>query len=324
MSANNFDTAKSLMRTDFIAIKAESTVDDVLQFLRGKDLSSYASSYLYVVNGENHPVGVVALPDLVSASPGEKISSIMEKKIISVRQDTDQEEVAEIIQDEDLIIIPVVDFEGRLIGIIGVDDILDVIEAEVTEDFLQMAVVGKAPINPATASPLYLYRRRISWLLILVIVNIFAGGGMAYFEDTIKAVIALVFFLPLLIDSAGNAGSQSATLMIRALATGEVEIDDWLDLFKKEIFVAVLLGVTMGAAVSILGIFRGGPDVAVIVALSMITIVLVGSIIGMSLPFILDKFKLDPATASAPLITSIADITGILIYFSIASWYLNL
>jgi magnesium transporter len=155
------------------------------------------------------------------------------------------------------------------------------------------------------------------------VMNVFSGAGIAYFEDTIAATVALVFFLPLLIDSAGNAGSQAATLMVRALAIGDVAARDWVRLLGREVVVAAALGLTMAIAVSVLGVLRGGPDVAVVVASTMVLVVVVGSVIGMSLPFLLTRFRVDPATASAPLVTSIADITGVLVYFSIASWYLG-
>ncbi|WP_243885278.1 magnesium transporter [Shewanella algae] len=167
-----------------------------------------------------------------------------------------------------------------------------------------------------------LYRKRVFWLVLLVFGNVFSGTGIAYFEDTITAYVALVFFLPLLIGSSGNAGSQSATLMVRALATGEVVLKDWLSLLAKELFVAGLLGATMAIAVFTLGYWRGG-DIALVVALTMQLVVIIGSLIGMSLPFLLSKFKLDPASASAPLVTSIADIIGVIVYFNVATAILD-
>src|SRR5699024_4247939 len=146
----------------------------------------------------------------------------------------------------------------------------------------------------------------------------------AHFEDISESIVYLLFFLPLLIDSGGNAGSQTATLVIRAMTIGDVKIKDWFKMFTKELSVAALMGFTMAAAVSIMGLIRGGFDIAIVVALTMAIIVIIGSLIGMSLPFIFDKLKLDPATASGPLITSIADIVGVIIYFGLASWYLGL
>lgn len=156
-------------------------------------------------------------------------------------------------------------------------------------------------------------------MILLVFGNLFSGAGIAHFEDIIAANIVLVFFLPLLVDSGGNAGSQSATLMVRALATGEVVMRDWLYLIGREALVALALGCTMAAAVSVLGYIRGDETVALVLALSMVSIVMIGCMIGMSLPFILSKFNFDPASASAPLITSVCDATGVVIYLFIAS-----
>lgn len=169
-----------------------------------------------------------------------------------------------------------------------------------------------------------LYKKRVFWLVLLVFGNIFSGAGIAYFEDIITSYVALVFFLPLLIDSGGNAGSQSATLMVRALATGDVKPNDWGKMLGREVFVALGLGLSMAAAVYLLGFFRGGYEIAMVVGLSMIVIVLIGSLIGIILPFGLHKLNVDPASASAPMITSIADISGVLIYFAIASALLDI
>src|SRR5699024_3879260 len=169
------------------------------------------------------------------------------------------------------------------------------------------------------ASIWLLYRSRVVWLVLLVFGNVFSGAGIAHYEDLIESSVALVFFLPLLIDSGGNAGSQAATLMVRGLATGQVAMSDWLKQVGKEAAVSFLLGLSMAFAVSIVGIVRSGPEIALVVASSMVIIVLVGSLVGMSLPFLLQKFNLDPASASAPLVTSICDGVGVLIYFFIAS-----
>ncbi len=190
---------------------------------------------------------------------------------------------------------------------------------EITEDFQRMSPAGDLRTSIKDASVWMLYRSRVVWLVVLVFGNLFSGAGIAYYEDLIADVVALVFFLPLLIDSGGNAGSQSATLVVRALATGQVQLRDWFGMLAKELAVAALLGLSMAAAVSVLGIWRGGPEVALVVSLTMMVVVLVGSVIGMSLPFVLTKLRLDPASASAPLITSIADGVGVVIYFFIAS-----
>ncbi|PQJ89920.1 magnesium transporter [Aliivibrio sifiae] len=179
-------------------------------------------------------------------------------------------------------------------------------------------------ISIKNASIGVLYKKRVFWLVLLVFGNVFSGAGIAYFEEIITSYVALVFFLPLLIDSGGNAGSQSATLMVRALAIGEVKPNDWGKMLGREVFVALGLGLSMAAAVYLLGLYRGGYEIGMVVGLSMIAIVLIGSLIGTILPFGLHKLKLDPASASAPMITSIADISGVLIYFSIASAVLEI
>ncbi|GEN30038.1 magnesium transporter [Cerasibacillus quisquiliarum] len=261
---------------------------------------------------------------MLAAHGGAELRDIMKTDLHTLPVDLDQEIAAERFQDTDLVSMPVINQKEQLLGVVHVEDILDVIEEEVTEDFQKMAPVSTLEEGIRDASIFTLYRKRIGWLVILVFMNVFSGAGIAHFEDVIESHIALVFFLPLLVDSGGNAGSQSATLMIRAMATGDVTVRDWVKMFTKEFSVAIALGGTMALAVATVGLFRGGPEIALVVALTMVFIVIVGSLIGMSLPFIFKKLDLDPATASAPLITSIADIVGVLIYFSIAAWLLTL
>jgi magnesium transporter len=196
---------------------------------------------------------------------------------------------------------------------------MDVAEAEATEDFQKAGGTGGLDAGLRAAGVALLYRKRAGWLVALVFANILSGAGIAAFEETISAHLSLVFFLPLLIASAGNAGSQAATLTVRALATGEVGLSDWGRLLGREVLVALALGLTMAVAVSAIGLWRGGPEIALVVALTMVVVVLAGSLVGLSLPFLLDRLRLDPASASAPLVTSIADVAGVLIYFSMAA-----
>lgn len=317
------DSAGSLMTIEFVDLKKEMLVSEALEKIRKNAPDKETIYTCYVTDASRHLEGILSLRELVMASLNKKIEEIMRREIIFAHTLDDKEYVADLIKKYDLLAIPVTDNEKRLVGIITVDDIVDVIEEENTEDFHKMATVGKINMNVLEAGPLFLLKKRLPWLLVLIFMNIFSGVGLAYFEKTIQAVIALVFFLPLLIGSAGNSGAQSATLMIRAMAVGDVRMNDWFKLLQKEVIVASLLGLIMGFAVSIIGIFKGGTDVAVVVALAMVAVVLVGSTIGMSLPFMFSKLKIDPATASGPLVTSIADIAGIVIYFSIASWYLR-
>ncbi|NLM51789.1 MAG: magnesium transporter [Firmicutes bacterium] len=318
------DSAGSIMTIEFVDLKKEMTVAEALEKIRRIALNRETIYTCYVTDASRHLEGIVSLRDLVIAQPEQKIEEIMQKRIVAATTLDDKEYVADLIKKYDLLAIPVTDIERRLVGIITVDDIVDVIEDENTKDIHKMASVGEIDVNLLCANPLFLIKKRLPWLLVLIFVNIFSGLGLAYFENTIQAVISLVFFLPLLINSAGNAGSQSSALMVRALALGDVDKNDWLKLLKKEIVVALLLGLAMSFAVAIIGVVNSNLDVAIVVALSMLAIVLLGSTIGMSLPFLLSKLNLDPATASGPLVTSIADIAGVIVYFSIATWYFNL
>lgn len=228
-----------------------------------------------------------------------------------------------VISKYDPIALPMVNGDSVLVGIVTYDDAMDVAEAEATRDFGRVGAVEHLEMSLREAPIRLLYRKRILWLVVLVFGNIFSGAGIAYFEETIASYVALVFFLPLLIDSGGNAGSQSATLMVRALATGDVVIKDWAGMLMRELTVAALLGLTMAVAVSALGIWRGGHEIAAVVSSTMMLIVVVGSLTGMSLPFLLSRFDLDPAAASAPLTTSIADTVGVILYFAIATAWLS-
>ncbi|HEY4600259.1 MAG TPA: magnesium transporter [Cerasibacillus sp.] len=318
------DSVGHLMTQAFITLHESFTVDQAITHVRKYVRDKENIHYLYITMHDNTLTGVLSLRELLAAHGGAELRDIMKTELYTLPAHLDQEIAAEHFQDTDLVSMPVINQKEQLLGVVHVEDMLDVIEEEVTEDFQKMAPVSALEEGIKDASVFTLYRKRIGWLVILVFMNVFSGAGIAHFEDVIESNIALVFFLPLLVDSGGNAGSQSATLMIRAMATGDVTVRDWVKMFTKEISVAIALGGTMALAVATVGLFRGGPEIALVVALTMVLIVIVGSLIGMSLPFIFKKFNLDPATASAPLITSIADIVGVLIYFSIAAWLLTL
>lgn len=315
-------TVGSVMSSDVATLRCDITVGQAIDQLRRMSEQKETIYYNYVVDSNNKLLGIVSLRDLILTPAEAKLQDVMNTKVVSVSVDDPVEVAAKKIREYDLLAIPVVHGEDRLAGIITVDDVLDVQEEETTIDFHKMAPVGLMKVNLREAGLRILVRARAPWLLILVFMNIFSGAGIAYFEDTLAAMISLAFFLPLLIDSGGNAGSQAATLMVRALATGQVMLRDWIRLLSREILVAGTLGVLMALAVGMIAAVRA-PDILLIVSCTMVLTVLFGSLVGMSLPFILTRFKLDPATASAPLITSIADIGGVLIYFSIATWWLG-
>ncbi|MCH8499648.1 MAG: magnesium transporter [Marinobacter sp.] len=317
-------TAGAIMTSEYAVISSGMTVGAALTLLRRTAPDKETIYQAFVVDQDHKLIGAVSLRNLITAIPSAVVDSLMATGLISARTDTPQEEVARLISRYDLIALPIVDDNETLVGIVTYDDAMDVAEAEATEDMHKGATVGKLEAGLRNSSPFSLYRSRVHWLVILVFANIFTGAGIAYFEDTIAAHLALLFFLPLLVASAGNAGAQSATLMVRGIATGEVTAADWGRLLGKEFLVASALGLTMAAAVMLVGFIRAGVDIATVVAITMVLVVLIGSIIGMLLPFILYKVGFDPATASTPLITTIADVCGVLIYFSVATAVLGL
>ena len=329
LSAHAEGTAGSVMTSDYASLSANVTVRQALDQLRREALDKETIYSVYVLDDRRRLVGTVSLRKLIIARPETRVGEIMLFDPPFVRVEDDQEVVAAKLHEYDLLAIPVLDAEDAMAGIITFDDVHDILVQEVTEDFHRMGGVshqeppGISTLNMRDVSFWLMVRKRLPWLLVLVFMNIFSGAGIAYFEDTIAAVVALVFFLPLLIDCGGNAGSQASTLMIRALATGRAQLGDWFHLLGREVLVAAVLGICLGVAVSLIGVFRAGPEVAFVVALTMVCTVLFGSLVGMSLPFLLNRLNMDPATASAPLVTSIADVGGVLIYFSIATYLLR-
>lgn len=311
-------TAGSIMTSEYAVLTPELTARQAIDKLRLEAPEKETIYRAYVIDGERKLIGSVRLQDLILVAPATKIEKIMERNTLAVRVDEDQEEVARKIAHYDRLALPVIDADGRIVGIVTHDDALDVLQEEATEDFHKSSSVTGLAEGVKQATIFMLYRARVAWLVLLVFGNIFSGAGIAYFEDTIAANIALLFFLPLLIASGGNAGAQAATLMVRAIATGDVRTKDWGRMLGRETLVALLLGLTMAVAIYGIGAWRGGIEIAWVVSASMILIVLAGSLIGMTLPFILTRLKLDPATASGPLVTSICDIVGVVIYFSIA------
>ena len=314
------ETAGALMSSDFITLAPELNMHQAIEVLRDIAGNHDTLYLIYIVDAQQHLLGVISLRQIIQAAPDATIAEVMTTDVVYATVDEDQEQVARTLAYYDFIALPVVDATQKLVGIITYDDAMDIAEAESTEDILKSGAV--TPLNELSlkTAPIFsLYQKRVFWLVILVFGSLLSGIGIAHFEEIIASHIVLVFFLPLLVGSGGNAGSQSATLMVRALATGDVQFKDWFSLLGRESLVALCLGGTMAIAVSILGYIRGDWMVAVVLALSMLGIVLMGCLIGMSLPFILNKLKLDPASASAPLVTSICDATGVIIYLFIAS-----
>ncbi|MGP4713241.1 MULTISPECIES: magnesium transporter [unclassified Psychrobacter] len=322
LSAYEERTAGALMTSDYATLAPKMTVAQALDALRLEAPDAETIYHAYVIDDARKLLGVVSLRVLILASPEQVINDIMMSSVVSSNASDDQEDVAKVVARYDLIALPITDDNGALVGIVTHDDAMDVASDEATDDFHKSAGVTTMVGRLKDVSVKVLYRKRVFWLVLLIFGNLLSGFSIANFENVIAANLVLVFFLPLLVDSGGNAGSQSATLMVRALATGDVVMKDWFSLLGREALVALVLGATMAVAVAIIGYIRGDAIVSVVLALSMVSVVIIGSVIGMSLPFVLNKLGFDPATASAPLITSISDASGVLIYLFIASKFL--
>lgn len=318
------DTSGGLMATEYITINEDLSVGEVLTYLRKAAPSAESAYYIYVVKTDRTLLGVVSLRELVVSSIETKVNEIMEKDIVKVPENMDQEEVARLFEKYGFLVLPVIDEEEKIVGVITVDDVLDVARQEATEDIHKSGSIRPLRDEYSNTSVLTLFGKRIGWLVGLIFVNLISSGIMATFEKTLSSAIVLAFFIPLLIDTGGNTGSQSATLIVRALVTGDIKLSHWAQTLAKELLVGTLLGLTLGLAGYVLGWFRGDVIIGIVVALTMIIIVLVSNVIGMLLPFVLTRLKLDPAVASSPLITSIADAVGLTVYFSIATWLLRI
>jgi magnesium transporter len=318
------EAAGGLMTPEFVSLRASMTVDHALEFLRRASPDAETIYYLYVVDRENRLLGVLSLRELIVAAPSTQIGDIMDPDVVRVTTGTDQEEVARIIADYDLSVLPVVDEEDRLVGIVTVDDVLDVVELEATEDIHRL---GAAPVDVdyARARPWLLFRKRVPWLVLLVVSMTLTFNVISHFEDILAEVVVLAAFIPLLIGTGGNVGAQVATLVVRALATRDLELRDYLRVLAKEIGTGLMLGVAFG--VFIMGyvlVFRLEAGIALALGITMLLIALTANLVGASLPFLFRRLGIDPALTSSPGITTIMDVVGLLIYFHVVIWVLRL
>ena len=314
------ESAGAIMSSDFVTLPPKLTMQQAIDQLRHEASDSETLYLIYITNYLHQLEGVISLRQIIQSAPEQVISEVMNNQVITGLVDEDQELIAKKLSHYDFIALPIVDAENHLLGIVTYDDAMDILQQEFNEDALKGSAVESSPNISLKSAPIFsLYKKRVFWLVLLVFGSLLSGIGISHFEDIIAAHIVLVFFLPLLVGSGGNAGSQSATLMVRAIATGDAHLKDWFYLLGRESLVALCLGGTMAFAVSILWYIRGDEMVALVLAISMMAIVLLGCLIGMSLPFILNKLGLDPASASAPLVTSICDATGVVVYLFVAS-----
>jgi magnesium transporter len=318
------EAAGGLMTPEFVSLAASMTVARALDFLREASPDAETIYYLYVVDGHRRLLGVLSLRQLIVASPSTRIGDIMDPDVVRVPTGLDQEEVARIIADYDLSVLPVVDEQDRLVGIVTVDDVLDVVELEATEDIHRL---GAAPVDVdyARARPWLLFRKRVPWLVLLVVSMTLTFNVISHFEDVLAEVVILAAFIPLLIGTGGNVGAQVATLVVRALATRDLELRDYVRVLWKEVGTGLMLGMAFGIFImTYVMLFQPEPRIALALGITMMLIALTANLVGASLPFLFRRFGIDPALTSSPGITTVMDVVGLLIYFHVVIWVLGL
>jgi magnesium transporter len=319
-------SAGSLMTIEFVDLKKEMLVKDALERIRKTALDKETIYTCYVMDEERHLEGIVSLKDLVLSPPDKKVGEIMYADPISVNTHDDQEYIADIFKKYDLLAVPVIDNEHRLVGIITVDDIVDVIEEETTEDFHRMAAVQPIEGEYLDIGVLTLARKRLPWLLVLMVSATFAGYIIRSFEEALKSVIVLAAFIPMLMDTGGNAGAQASTLVIRSIVLGEIEFKDTLKVIWKEIRISLVLGIILASVNFLRLVFleHQAIPVSLTVSITLLLTVIIAKVIGGSLPLFAKKLKLDPAIMASPLITTIVDTVTLAIYFYLAVLFLGI
>ncbi|MDD3678257.1 MAG: magnesium transporter [Dehalococcoidales bacterium] len=314
------DTAGREMTPYFVDLHGFMTVEQALERIRELAINRETIYVCYVMDRGRHLIGTVSLRDLVTADPQSRISDIMTPEPLFVYTNTDREEVAKILRERELIAIPVVDAEERLVGILTYDDVVDIIEEETTEDIYRFGAVQGTERSYFTSRILDVVKNRAVWLFLLILVNMLTGSIIAGQEALLGEMVILAAFIPLLIGTGGNVGAQSATVVIRGLATGEVNPKKALAVIGRESLVGIVLGLALGAAVLVLAYILGRDlMVAGVVTFTLIVISLIATIIGGALPFAFRLVKLDPALVSAPFISTVMDIFGVFLYFLVAN-----
>ena len=318
------NSAGGLMTTEYIAVTRDLTVHQAIEEVRRQAKEAEAIDAIYVLDQRERLEGFLTLRNLLLSDPARSVAEAMAQNVISVPPDLDQEDVAHKIAKYDMTTLPVVGGAGQLLGVITADDILDVLHEEQAEDVHKMGAVEPIREGYFDASFAEYIRKRAPWLAILFVGGYLTTWAMEAHENVLASLATLSFYVPLLIAAGGNSGSQSATLVIRALAVGEVRGRDWRRVLGREL----LQGITLGALLAVLGIFRvalggDGMSLALLMAVSIVALVIIGCVIGAMMPIILYKLGFDPATSSAPFITTLVDVLGIVTYLGLAQWLLG-
>ena len=321
------DSAGGLMTTEFVSVERHLTIEAALALVRVAARSGQreAMHAIYVVDEDGLLVGVLSLREIVAAPEGSLVADVMRSEVVAVPAAADREEVARVTSEYDLVAVPVVDGFGRIVGVITVDDVIDAMVEEQTEDVQRLGAVQPLE-EPYFLSGFWnLARKRVGWLVFLFVGEMFTGTAMRAYEPVLASVLALTLFIPLIISSGGNSGSQSATLITRALAVGDVRVRDVLRVIGRELGQGLVLGACLGAIGYVRALmWHSGAGLAGVVALSLVLVVLVGTVVGATLPILFQRLGFDPAVASAPFVASAVDVTGLVIYFNVARRLLHL
>ncbi len=326
------DEAGGLMNPRFARVRAEMSTDEAVSYLRKlarQNLSTF--NYAYVVDEQQKLLGVISLRELFASDGTRKVRDVMETELVTLKEDVDQETVSQIFAETDLVAIPVVDEEGRMKGVVTVDDVVDVVREEATEDIQKFGGMSALEAPYLATGFMEMVRKRGVVLAALFVGEMLTASAMSHYEDQIARAVVLALFVPLIISSGGNSGSQASTLVIRAMALGEVQLRDVFRVLRRELGA----GLAMGSALGVLGFLRVvlwhrawpsyGPHyigIGIAVAVSLLGVVLLGTVTGGLLPFFLKRVGLDPASSSAPFVATIVDVAGLVIYFSVASMVL--
>ena len=320
-------TAGRIMTTEYITLRRDFTAGQAIEKVRKQAADKETVYILYVTDETKKLEGVLSLKDLIVANPDDIVGDIMFTKVIYVNTDTDQEEVAKTMKELDLLALPVVDKEGRIVGIVTIDDAIDILEEEVVEDILDAAgLVGEGDRGEVLirGNLFQIWKVRLPFLFITLVSGMFAGSIIHGFEEILESVALVAIFIPLIMDMGGNISTQSSTIFARGVALGHINLKHFLKPFLKEISVGLTMGTILGTMAGIIiTIWQGIPELGMAVGFSMIATSTLASLLGFFVPYILLKFNIDEAAGAGPLVTSIKDITGLLIYFAFVSLFLG-
>ncbi|HRQ77259.1 MAG TPA: magnesium transporter [Gemmatimonadaceae bacterium] len=324
------DSAGGLMTTEFVSVPESQTVDEALMTIRAiaREGRREGMQTIYVVDGQGALTGVMSLRELLAAAEGTRVGDSAWTEIVTVPADADRETVAQLTSNYDLVAVPVVDAERRLLGVITVDDVIDVIQEEQTEDVQKFGGLEALEEPYLQVSFVELLKKRTPWLIVLFVGQMFTAAAMGFFEDSISAATVLALFVPLIISSGGNSGSQATSLIIRAMALQELRARDWSRVLLREAGMGLVLGALLGLVGALrivvwqwMGFYPFGEHYAILattIGATVLGVVLFGTLTGAMLPFVLRKVGFDPASASAPLVATLVDVTGVVLYFSMA------